>query len=141
MNWTFENINDIFKKVLNGAQLIAMQKNKFWKTPEQGILIDAGAFITGIEYAADVSAILVGKPSPIYFQMGLERLGFDKKEKFLMLGDDLETDIMGAQNLDSKGILIYTGKTEYPLKKDSRINPDYEAKDLKAVISLLKKIE
>ncbi len=138
--WNFEIMNDIFKKVLNGADFIAMQKNKFWSTPEDGLLLDAGSFIKAIEFAVGREAALIGKPSPLYFQTALQFIGLDKSQKFLMLGDDLETDIIGAQNLNSKGILIYTGKTDKKMVENSKIKPDFEAQNLFDVIELLEKI-
>lgn len=139
--WDFETINNIFKLVLAGADLIAMQKNRYWKTPEDGLLIDAGAFVTGIEYSTQKKSVLVGKPSPIYFKSGLEMLGLPEGADFIMLGDDLESDIAGANNLGAESILIYTGKTSYPFKPDLKEKPTYEAKDLYAVIELLKKLD
>jgi HAD superfamily hydrolase (TIGR01458 family) len=136
-SWTYEILNDIFKKVFNGADFIAMQKNRFWKTPEDGLLLDAGAFIKGIEYATGKEARLIGKPSPIYFKMGLKSIGVDENSRFIMVGDDTETDIKGAQELGSEAILIYTGKTKYPLSPESKIRPNYEAKDLTEVIEIL----
>lgn len=59
---------------------------------------------------------------------------------FLMLGDDLETDIIAAQKIGGKGILVYTGKTKYPLQPDIRLKPDYEAKNLGEVIKILNSI-
>lgn len=138
--WNYDIMNEIFKFVYSGADLIAMHKNKFWKTPDEGLLIDAGAFISGIEYATGKKAILIGKPSPLYFQSGLGILGYNTKQNFIMLGDDLETDIKGANDLGAKTILIYTGKTNYPLSKKLEVKPDYEAQNLKEVISILKNI-
>jgi len=137
--WNFEILNDIFKKVLAGADLIAMQKNKFWSTPEDGLLLDAGAFIKAIEHAAGKEALLIGKPSPLYFQNALQFIGLNKDEKFLMLGDDLETDILGAKNLNSTGILIYTGKTNREMAKKSSVKPDFEIDTLIDAIELLEK--
>jgi ribonucleotide monophosphatase NagD (HAD superfamily) len=59
--WNYHIVNDIFRKVLAGADLVAMHKNKFWN-PEGELLLDAGAFIHGIEYASGKEAILIGKP-------------------------------------------------------------------------------
>ena len=138
--WNFEILNDIFKKVLAGSDLIAMQKNKFWSTPEEGLLLDAGSFIKAIEHAAGKEALLIGKPSPLYFQNALEFIGLDREEKFLMLGDDLETDILGAKKLNSTGILIYTGKTNKQMVKNSNVQPDFEIETLFDAIELLEKI-
>lgn len=138
--WDFETLNGIFKKVLAGADLIAMQKNRYWKTAEDGLLMDAGSFVAAIEYATNKEAILIGKPSPLYFHSALHMLGYQTDQKFIMLGDDLETDIRGANELSASTILIYTGKTEYPLAQGSSIKPNYEARDLKDVMTILQKL-
>ena len=139
-NWDFKILNEIFIKVFNGADLIAMQKNRYWKTPEDGLLLDVGPFVTAIEYATEKEAVLIGKPSRIFFEMGMKQINANLENGFFMLGDDLEVDIKPAQNYGGKGILIYTGKTSYPLAKDSKIKPDYETKDLFEVIELLKRL-
>ncbi len=124
--WNYQIINDIFKKVFAGADLIAMHKNKYWN-PQGELLIDAGAFINGIEFASGKEAILIGKPSPLYFKAALEKIGAKLEESFFMIGDDIENDIKAAQEIGGKGILIYTGKTKFPLEKNIKIKPDFEA--------------
>jgi HAD superfamily hydrolase (TIGR01458 family) len=136
--WNYQIVNDIFKKVFAGADLVAMHKNKYWN-PAGELLIDAGAFITGIEFASGKEAILIGKPSPLYFKAALESIGAKIENGFYMIGDDIENDIMAAQDIGGKGILIYTGKTKFPLEKNSNIKPDFEVHSLKEVISILKK--
>ena len=126
------------KKVFAGADLVAMHKNKYWN-PSGELLIDAGAFITGIEFASDKKAILIGKPSPLYFKAALESINSKIEDGFFMIGDDIENDIKAAQDIGGKGILIYTGKTKFPLDKSLNIKPDFEARSLKEVISILKK--
>ncbi len=138
--WNYEIMNEIFNFVFNGADLIAMHKNKFWKDPQKGLLLDAGAFIAGIEYATDKNSTLIGKPSPLYFKAGLNKLGYNLGDKFIMIGDDLMTDIKGAQDVGGISVLVYTGKTKYPLPQNSNIHPDFEAMDLFEVINVLKKI-
>ncbi len=137
--WSYDILNEIFRDVYNGADFIAMQKNKFWKPDGINLVLDAGSFISAIEYASGKEALLIGKPSPIYFKTALRELGIESS-LFYMLGDDLETDVNAAQNLGGKGILIYTGKTKSPLAEDVKIKPDYEAKNLLEVIDLLKKL-
>lgn len=137
-NWNYQIVNDIFKKVLAGADLVAMHKNKFWN-PDGELLIDAGAFITGIEFASGKQAILVGKPSLHYFKASLSKIGTNSEESFFMIGDDIETDIKAAQDIGGKGILIYTGKTKYPLNKSMNIRPDFEVNSLSDVIGILTK--
>ncbi len=139
-NWDYEILTEIFRKVFNGADLIAMQTNRYWKTPEEGYLLDVGPFVKAIEYAANKEAVLIGKPSPIYFESALNVLGLPGDTNFVMLGDDLETDIKGAVDLGSEAILIYTGKTSYPMKGSQFIRPTYEAKSLSEVIEILREV-
>jgi HAD superfamily hydrolase (TIGR01458 family) len=134
--WSYQIMNDIFKKVFNGADLIAMHRNKYWN-PSGELLIDAGAFITGIEYAASKEAIVIGKPSSHYFKAAFEKIGATPEDEFFMIGDDIENDVKAAQDLGGKGILIFTGKTKFPLDSNLRFKPDYEVHSLSEVIDLL----
>jgi len=136
--WNYQIVNNIFKKVFAGADLVAMHKNKYWN-PQGELLIDAGAFITGIEFATGKEAILIGKPSPLYFTAALKTINAKTDEGFYMIGDDIENDIKAAQDIGGKGILIYTGKTKYPLEQNIHIKPDFEVNSLKEVIKILKK--
>jgi HAD superfamily hydrolase (TIGR01458 family) len=138
--WSYDILNEIFHKVYNGAEIIAMQKNKFWKPDGIKLALDAGAFITALEYASGKNSVLIGKPSPIYFHTAIKRLGYEINSPFLVIGDDLENDIKPAQELGGKGILVYTGKTKSPLPNDSEIRPDYNAKNLTGTIELLRQI-
>lgn len=136
--WSIEILNEIFLKVLNGAELVAMHMNRYWSPEENKVMLDAGSFISTIEYATEKKAILIGKPSPIYFQTALEMLGYPKESTFLMLGDDIELDIVPAQKIGGKAILILTGKTKLPL--GAELSPNYIANDLLEVIEILKNL-
>jgi HAD superfamily hydrolase (TIGR01458 family) len=138
--WDYEILSEIFLKVRSGADLIAMQKNRFWKTPEKGYLMDLGPFVAAVEYAANKDAILIGKPSKIYFNSALDILGYEEESRFIMIGDDIETDIIGAGKLGAITVQMYTGKTSYPLPPELRNIPDYHAKTLNETIKILKKI-
>ena len=136
--WNYQIMNDIFKKVFAGADFIAMHKNKYWN-PQGELLIDAGAFITGIEFASGKEATLIGKPSPLYFKSALEKMNSKFEDGFYMIGDDVENDVGAAQKLGGKGILMCTGKTKYTFDESVKIKPDFEAQSLMEVISILKR--
>jgi HAD superfamily hydrolase (TIGR01458 family) len=136
--WNYQIVNDIFKKVFSGADLIAMHKNKYWN-PHGELLIDAGAFITGIEFSSGREAKLIGKPSPIYFKEALEKINCRTENGFFMIGDDLENDIIASQQIGGIGILIYTGKTKYPINNSIDIKPNYEVHSLSEVVSIIRK--
>lgn len=133
--WSYDVLNEIFNKVRNGAEMIAMQKNKYWKPDGVKTCLDAGSFIAALEYASSKQAELIGKPSPHYFGTALKMLNRKHEDGFIMIGDDTETDIAGAQALGGTGILIYTGKTKFPLPAGHQIKPDFEVMNLKEVIS------
>lgn len=136
--WSVEILNEIFLKVHNGADLVAMHMNRYWSPEENKVMLDAGSFISTIEYATEKKAILIGKPSPIYFQTALGILGYNQNSSFLMLGDDIELDIAPAQKMGGNAILILTGKTKLPLRET--LSPDFIANDLLEVLEILKNL-
>lgn len=133
--WSIEVLNDIFIKVQNGAEIVAMHMNRYWSPQKDKFVLDAGSYISAIEYAAGKKATLIGKPSPIYFHSALELLGYSKDSSFLMLGDDIELDIAPVKQMGSKAILILTGKTKLPLS--NQITPEFICEDLLEVIHTL----
>ena len=135
--WSYPILNDIFRKVYDGAEIIAMQKNKFWQPDGKSLALDAGAFVAAIEYATGKKSTLIGKPSPFYFQAALKILGFKETNPFYMVGDDIENDIGGAQSIGGTGILVYTGKTKFPLSSDMEVHPHFEVQNLFSVLEML----
>jgi HAD superfamily hydrolase (TIGR01458 family) len=115
-------LNRAFRLIMQGAQLIALHKGKFWQW-EAGIQLDIGAFVTGLEYATDTQALVVGKPNPLFFQQALGALGLPP-DQVAMVGDDIEADIGGAQALGLTGVLIKTGKYRAALAEKTGIQPD-----------------
>jgi ribonucleotide monophosphatase NagD (HAD superfamily) len=98
----------VFRLAVDGVPLVAMHRNLSWAT-DAGLQLDSGAFVLGIERAAGVSAVTIGKPSRACFDAGLEMLGTPAAET-LMVGDDLDADVLGAQAVGIRGVLVRTGK-------------------------------
>lgn len=138
--WTYEILNTIFLQVRNGAKILALHKNKYWSPDGGEVCLDAGTFIAAIEYATGINSILLGKPAPLYFTNALHALGFANATEFIMLGDDLDTDIAGAKNLGGTGILILTGKTKLPLPENILHQPDYVVHNLMEAVEVLKQM-
>ena len=139
--WNYKLMQTIFEYVRNGADLIAIHKNKFWEKENSGIALDAGPFIHAIEYAADKQALLIGKPSTLYFGSALAKLNYDSNQPFLMLGDDLESDITGSKNIGAETILIYSGKSKKPVPDKFLSKIDHEADNLMEVIKILESLQ
>jgi HAD superfamily hydrolase (TIGR01458 family) len=107
-DFTYETMNRIFRRLMEGASLVGMHRNLFWKTSE-GWELDGGAYIAGLEEAADTVATICGKPEKAYFDSALALLGVEA-DRAAMVGDDLVNDVLGAQAAGLTGILVRTGK-------------------------------
>ncbi len=104
----YENLNRAFAELEAGARLVCLHKNRWWQTT-LGPLLDAGAFVAGLEYAAGVEADVIGKPTRAYFDAALAELGASPDEA-VMVGDDIEADIGGAKAAGLRAVLVRTGK-------------------------------
>jgi HAD superfamily hydrolase (TIGR01458 family) len=107
-DFTYPTMNRIFGRLMDGASLVAMHRNLYWRTSE-GLELDAGAYIAGLEEATGREAVICGKPSGPYFDAALEMLGVPR-ERAVMVGDDIVNDVRGAQLLGIRGVLVRTGK-------------------------------
>ena len=106
--FSYEALDTVYQHLQHGAALVAMHRNLYWRT-DAGLQLDAGAFLLGLEKAADVEAVVLGKPSGAFFAAALSTLGVGRSEA-VMVGDDLEADILGAQRAGITGVLVRTGK-------------------------------
>ena len=120
--WTYPLLNKIFNLLITGSKMIALHKGKFWQT-DQGLTLDIGVFVAGLEYVTGQTATVIGKPSKTFFEMALKDLGVPAK-RAAMIGDDLDNDIAGAQAVGMKAILVKTGKYRKELVKKSMVKPD-----------------
>jgi HAD superfamily hydrolase (TIGR01458 family) len=107
-SFTFARLNRAFRALLNGARLVALHKKRHWRTAD-GLFLDAGPFVMALEYAAETNAVVLGKPSPAYFQMVLDELGLPP-QRVAMVGDDIEIDVRGAKVMGMQGWLVKTGR-------------------------------
>jgi len=120
--FSYMNLARAFAELELGADLYCLHRNRWWQTA-RGPLLDAGAFVAGLEYAAQVEAVVLGKPSVSYFTAACEALDADP-ELTWMVGDDLESDIAGAQALNMRTVLVRTGKFRPDTVEASRVRPD-----------------
>jgi HAD superfamily hydrolase (TIGR01458 family) len=120
--FSYMNLARAFAELDAGAELYCLHKNAWWQT-SRGPLLDSGAFVAGLEYAAGVEATVLGKPSPTYFLAALEAVDGDP-ERTWMIGDDIEADIRGAQLHGMRTALVRTGKFRPDAVEQSGIMPD-----------------
>jgi HAD superfamily hydrolase (TIGR01458 family) len=120
--FAYENLNRAFAALREGARLVCLHKNRWWQTAD-GPRLDAGAFVAGLEYTAQVEAEIVGKPTAAYFEAALAELD-SKPGEAVMVGDDVEADIGGAKQIGMRGVLVRTGKFRPAALEEADPQPD-----------------
>ena len=133
--WNYDLLNRLFRMIMNGTRLLALHKGRYWQT-EQGLTMDIGAFGSALEYVTGVKATIIGKPSKTFFELALEDIGLPA-EKVAMIGDDINSDIGGAQEAGLSGILVRTGKYRPELAEQSPVTPDLVIDSIASLQSLL----
>ncbi len=129
--WNYQLLNRLFHLVLNGAQLVTMHKSRFWKV-SSGLRLGLGSFVAALEYGTGTEAVVIGKPMPSFFELGVASLGLDKSE-VAMIGDDIDSDVGGAQAYGLKGILVRSGKYNEAYVQRSAVQPDLVVDGLRAL--------
>lgn len=119
----YATLNAAYHHLQRGATLVAMARNLYWRT-EDGLQLDGGAFLVGLEQAAGIEATVVGKPAPEFFETALLGLGAPATDA-VMVGDDLDTDVLAAQRAGLTGILVRTGKFQQRRLDASDEQPDH----------------
>jgi HAD superfamily hydrolase (TIGR01458 family) len=135
ISWDYTLLNSIFRMLIEGSILIALHKGRYWQT-EDGLRLDIGVFVAGLEYVTGREAIIMGKPSPAFYHMAMESTGLDP-ETVVMIGDDIESDVGGAQRAGIRGALVKTGKYREELVARSSVHPDAVISSVAELVNLL----
>lgn len=120
--FTYAALNHALACLLEGAALVALHRNLVWRTAE-GMALDTGAFVTGLEQAAGIEAAIIGKPATAMFEAGVSALGLRPGE-VAMVGDDLVSDVRGAMAAGLVGVQVRTGKFRPEQLRDGGPAPD-----------------
>lgn len=107
-NFTYRSMTLAMRDILAGAGILALEHDRYWMG-EDGLMLSAGPFVSALEFATGTEALVVGKPSPSFFELALRDMGADPAHT-VMIGDDIRTDVGGAQAAGIRGILVRTGK-------------------------------
>lgn len=132
--FTFGILNEAFREINDGALFIALERDRYWMA-EDGLTLAAGPFVAALEYATGKAAVVTGKPSPEAFLSASAMMGAEP-EKTAMIGDDIRTDVGGAQNAGLVGVLVKTGKYSPAVARESGITPDRILDSIAGVESL-----
>lgn len=106
---TFDKFKLATLRIRAGADFIGTNGDRTFPTPE-GLVPGNGALLALLETATDVAPVIIGKPEHVMFEVTRSRLG-TAPERTLMVGDRIETDIVGAQQAGWQTALVLTGVT------------------------------
>jgi HAD superfamily hydrolase (TIGR01458 family) len=120
---TYNSMNTAFRHLMNGADMIALEKDRYWMAPG-GLSLSAGPFVQALEFATGKTATVVGKPSKTFFELALCDMNL-RADQVAMIGDDILADIGGAQTLGMQGILVRTGKYRKDAVDNAVIKPGF----------------
>jgi HAD superfamily hydrolase (TIGR01458 family) len=124
--WDFAKLNRAFHHLMDGADLIALQRDRYWLRGD-ALALDAGPFVAALEYATGKTATLCGKPSAGFYRTALASLGPAAPanvKDVVMVGDDLWGDVQGAQQAGLTAWMVRTGKFREDVLAGSGIAPD-----------------
>lgn len=107
-DFTWQRLNELFAIMRAGALLIALHKNRYCRRGDD-LGLDLGPFVAALEYATREEAIIVGKPSPAFFEMAVRDMNADSQTT-LMVGDDIDSDIGGGADAGLMTVQVMTGK-------------------------------
>ena len=120
-DWSYAKLNQVLRYLLNGSRLIALGMSRYWRA-DDGPRLDVGPIASAFSYATGTSPIVLGKPSQDFFLLALRDLQVEPAQ-CTMVGDDIVTDIGGAQAAGLRTILVRTGKFR-PQDLECAIKPD-----------------
>lgn len=126
-----EKIKVAMRLILGGAAFIATNTDGSFPTPE-GINPGTGMVIGALQATTGVEPFIAGKPYPAIFNSALKTLGV-RPEDSLMVGDRLETDIIGASALGIQTAVVLTGVTTREKINGTQIKPDFIYEDISAL--------
>ncbi len=109
-SWDYHRLNRAFR-LLKGdppPHFLALGLTRFWQA-DDGLRLDVGAFAAALEFASGRAPLVLGKPARAFFEVALSLAG-NTADRTLMIGDDVQSDVLGANALGMQTALVRTGK-------------------------------
>jgi NagD protein len=119
----FEMVEAALGMIRGGARLVATNPDPNCPTADGGMRPGCGATVAMLEAAAGVKAFSVGKPSPVMLRAARKELGLTT-DQTIVIGDTMETDILGGVQLGFKTILVLSGGTRREDLSNYAYRPD-----------------
>ncbi|OWF38274.1 Phospholysine phosphohistidine inorganic pyrophosphate phosphatase [Mizuhopecten yessoensis] len=135
--FSYANLNKTFQTLisLDKPILFSLGKGRYYKDGGN-LVLDVGSFSRALEYACDVEAEIVGKPSAIFFNTAVKNMGLSA-DKVVMVGDDIVSDVGGALESGMRGVLVRTGKYRSKDENHPTVKPSAIVKNLAEAVDIL----
>jgi 4-nitrophenyl phosphatase len=133
--FSYRKLNEALQAIRRGAIFVGTNPDTTFPT-EGGLAPGAGSLLAAIRSASGSKPIIIGKPQPYLFSLALRILHIDRQYA-LVLGDRLETDILGAKRARLHSCLVLTGVTSHEDLARSKIHPDWVFDDLPHLMQAL----
>ncbi|MBN1681275.1 MAG: HAD-IIA family hydrolase [Anaerolineae bacterium] len=128
---TYDMLKIATLRIRGGADFIGTNGDLTFPMPE-GMVPGNGAFLAALQASTDVAPVVIGKPETAMFEVALSRMQ-TAPEHTLMIGDRLETDILGGQRAGLQTALVLTGITTEEESRTASIQADGVFDDLAAL--------
>lgn len=125
---TYLKIETAARYIRGGSPFIGTNPDRTYPTPE-GLSPGAGVVLAAVEAASGQAPMVMGKPHKRMYQTALERMGCEA-DQVLVVGDRLETDILGAQEMGSKSALVLSGISSREDAREWSPQPDVIAENI-----------
>lgn len=129
-----EAVDKAVNMVLNGARLIATNLDPNCPVEGGKFRAGCGAFVAMIEFATGKKAFSVGKPSPVMMRMARKKLNLTT-DQTIMIGDTMETDILGAGAMGFTTVLTLSGVAKKESLSDYGYAPDFVVDSIHDLLS------
>jgi 4-nitrophenyl phosphatase len=128
---TYQKLAQAMQLIRGGARFIGTNGDRTFPLPDR-LVPGAGSILAALQACTDQKPLIIGKPEKPMFEIALDRLG-TPAGRTLMVGDRLDTDILGGQQAGLRTALLLTGVTTPEALATGSVRPDCVFDDLKAL--------
>jgi len=132
---SYNKLDEALRHLRTGAALVGLYGGAVYMS-DKGPALSAGPIIKALEFASGKRAAMIGKPSPRMFKLALQ-LADEEPTRAVMVGDQIETDVLGARRAGVHTILVLTGVESQEAIAQSKIKPDMVVENVDALATLL----
>ncbi len=133
---TYAKLAEACLLIRGGAAFIGTNPDRTFPG-ERGLVPGNGAILAALQAATDIEPLVIGKPQPEMMLQAMQRMGGSPADT-LVIGDRLDTDILGGQRAGLTTCLVLSGVSTREEAERGPIRPDYIFEDIGAIAAALR---